>query len=215
MAAPIDYINIAELGVTSGTAWKTKYPTLTVSFITVTEYLNLHTDMRTNAVKTKQLNADRKQATDILKAIHKLIGKHLYNLKGYIIDEFGKENAIRLYDQYGIIHKGKKYAFPSDNDDCGRSLDMVVAELSKPAHPLANKKYGLDFWIVQRDAQRAAWATNKTMDGERSMLTATLQSQKKEAVKLQARLRTHLRAAFGDSYKSVWRDFGFQNEKNK
>ena len=215
MAAPVDYINIAELGVTSGNAWKTKYPTLTVSFITVTQYLDLHTSMRANAVKIKQLNADRKQATDTLKAIHKLIGKHLANLKSYIVDEYGKENAIRLYDQYGIIRKKDKFSFPSDNDDCGRSLDMVVQELSKPAHPLANKKYGVDFWIVQRDAQRAAWNTNKTMDGERSMLTATLQAQKKEAIKLQSRLRTHLRAAYGDAHKSVLRDFGFQNEKNK
>ena len=54
MASPVDYINIAELGITSGTAWQTKYPTLTVNFTTVNNYLDLHTQMRANAVKTKQ-----------------------------------------------------------------------------------------------------------------------------------------------------------------
>ena len=94
-------------------------------------------------------------------------------------------------------------------------MDILIQELSKPNNPIATKKYGLRFWISQRDEHKEIWASSKAIDGTRSIYADKLKTAKLEAKRLQSRLRMHLRATYGEQYKSIWRDFGFQNEKYK
>lgn len=215
MSQPTDLSNLAELGIASGTAWINKYPTYIVDFITSAEYLALHETMRADIQEQKQTEALRRAATAELKAVNAKINAQLRNLKDYIVDEYGKENVYVHYPAYGIILSIKGYTLPVDNDTRARSLDLIVAELSKPGHPLANKKYGLAFWTAQRDTQRATWASIKSIDGKRSILSGRLTIARNKAKELQSRLRMHIRATFGDNQRSVLRDFGFQAEKYK
>lgn len=215
MATPSDLTNIAEAGITSGETWRNKYPNYVTDFVTSFDYLTLHQELRANIIKQKQNDADRRDATKKLKDINKEIDKRIKNLKDYIADEYEKERVKTIYPAYCIEFNKSVYKLPADNDNRMRGLDMIVMELSKADNPLKSKKYGLDFWTAQRDAHRTAWALNKEIDGQRSLLSKALTVGKAECKRLQLRLRTHLKATFFDNYKNVWRDFGFQAEKYK
>lgn len=215
MATPSDLTNLAQTGITSGTVWGSKYPTLIVSFVNQPDYLLFHETMRNDILIQKQNDATRREVTSRLKAVNKTINSHLKNLKDYLSDEYGKDISKVWYAAYGIEKKGSLYILPTDNDGRGRSLDILIQELSKPNNPIATKKYGLSFWINQRDEHKEIWASSKAIDGTRSIYADKLKTAKLEAKRLQSRLRMHLRATYGEQYKSIWRDFGFQNEKYK
>ena len=215
MATPSDLTNLAQTGITSGTVWGSKYPTLVVSFVNQPDYLSFHETMRNDILIQKQNDAIRREVTDKLKTVNKTLNRYLKNLKDYLSDEYGKESVKVLYVAYGIEKKNGTYGFPTDNDGRARALDILIQELSKPNNPIATKKYGLNFWISQREEHKAIWASSKAIDGTRSIYADKLKTAKLEAKRLQSRLRMHLRANYGEQYKSIWRDFGFQNEKYK
>lgn len=209
---PTDLLNVAQLGITSGTAWADKYPTMTAMFITQQDYLQHHLDMRTTALAQIANNDARNQTIAALKGINTTINTHTKFLKNYLLEEFA-DQAKNYYTGYGMVLDNKSYRIAIDNDRRMSALDTLIAELQKANNPLANKKYGLAFWIALRDGHRFHWTNLKNYDGNRSMNSDSLTQAKKEALGLQSKLRSLLKINYSSNYKAVWRDFGFQNEK--
>lgn len=209
---PTDLLNIAELGITSGNAWNSKYPSLNAGFISQADYLQHHIDMRDAILTQITTNDERKQVILGLKEANTDITKYAKFLKTYLEEEYDND-AKTYYSGYGIVLTGKNYAIPKDNDHRMRSLDTLITELSKTGNPLKNKKYGLVFWTSLRDKHRTNWTNLKIYDGDRSMNSNTLQTAKKEALSYQGRLRNIIKIMHPTNYKSVYRDFGFQSEK--
>ena len=209
---PTDFLNIAELGITSGTAWSSKYASFNAGFITKSAYLAHHVTMRDTILSQIATNDARSQAVLALKESNLSITKHTKFLKSYLAEEYDN-NAKTYYAGYGIITNGKLHTIPTDNDHRMRSLDTLVAELDKPNCPLQDKKFGLAFWTALRDTHRANWTAMKTYDGDRSINSDNLKTAKKQAMSYQSRLKASIKINYPDNYKAVYRDFGFQTEK--
>ena len=209
---PTDLLNIAELGITTGNAWTTKYAAFNPGFITKVAYLAHHVTMRDTILAQIATNDARSQTVLALKSANADITKYSKFIKTYLQEEYD-DNAKTYYAGYGIITFGKSHTIPTDNDHRMRSLDTLVAELAKTNNPLQDKKYGLAFWTDLRDRHRLNWTNKKTYDGDRSINSNSLTTAKKEAVSYQTRLRASIKIMYPDNYKSILRDFGFQSEK--
>jgi hypothetical protein len=209
---PTDMLNIAETGISSGNAWADKYPNFEPGFISQLDYLTHHSNMRDTIFTQVATNSARSQAVLGLKEANGDITKYGKFVKGYL-EELFDDKAKSYYSAYGIVPMGKNYGIPTDNDHRMRSLDTLVAELSKPNNPLKIRKYGLAFWTVLRDKQRFNWTNLKKYDGDRSINSDILKNAKKQALSYQSRLRASIKVYYPLNYKSVQRDFGFQSEK--
>jgi hypothetical protein len=209
---PTDFLNVAETGITSGNAWDSKYPQFNPGFITQAAYLAHHTTMRNTILAQIATNDARSQVVLNLKTVNALITKHTKFIKNYLTEEYDND-AKTYYTGYGIITIGRAYSIPTDNDHRMRSLDTLIAELSKPNNVLANKKFGLAFWEDLRDQHRTNWTSLKMYDGDRSMNSNALKIAKKEALSYQSRLRASIKIMYPTNYKPIFRDFGFQSEK--
>jgi hypothetical protein len=209
---PTDFLNTAEVGITSGTSWDNKHASFNPGFITQADYLAHHTSMRATILAQIATNDARNQVVLNLKTVNALISKHTKFIKNYLTEEYYND-AKTYYTGYGIITIGRAYSIPTDNDHRMRSLDTLVTELSKPNNILADKKFGLAFWEDLRDQHRANWTSLKTYDGDRSMNSDALKLAKKQALSYQSRLRASIKIMYPTNYKAVLRDFGFQSEK--
>jgi hypothetical protein len=209
---PTDFLNVAELGITSGNAWASKYPNFNPGFMSQADYLAHHTVMRDTILSQIATNDARSQAVLALKDANADITKYAKFIKVYLAEMYDND-AKSYYAGYGIVAINKGYGIPVDNDHRMRSLDTLITELSKPNNPLAAKKFGLAFWTALRDTHRENWTNLKVFDGDRSMNSDTLKNTKKEALSYQSRLRASIKINYPTNYKSVYRDFGFQTEK--
>ena len=207
-----DNLNLAQLGITSGDAWGTKYPTMQTTFISQADYLALHQNFRTLVLDQSNNNSVRSQTTTTLKILNAEITKSVKFIKNYLTEEYG-DTAKSYYLAYGFVFEGKNHTISKDNDLRMQALDILVAELSKTNNPFANRKYGLVYWEALRNSHRDTWTLGKTVDGDRSMGSSNIKTVKEQAKSLQNRLRAQIRVNYPDMYKNVLRDFGFQSEK--
>ncbi len=209
---PTDLLNTAQVDITSANAWADKYPNFEPGFIAQADYLLHHTTMRDTIMQQVATNSSRTQAVAGLKEANSDIAKYIKFVKSYLEEAYG-DNAKTYYSAYGIVAIGKSYNIPTDNDHRMRSLDTLVAELGKASSPLKTKKYGLTYWTALRDKHRLNWTNLKKYDGDRSVNSDSLKTAKKEALSYQSRLRASIKIHYPLNYKSIYRDFGFQNEK--
>ena len=214
MASPTDLVNLAQLGVTTGTNWGQKYSILTVKNVPQTVYLLFHQDFRTDVVSLVQLHNERRQITTDFKAINSEIKKNEASLKKLIALRYGKDNLIAQYAAHGIIKKGSLYGFPVDNDNRMRGLDILIATMSAPGHLFANDiDYGLDKWLSLKSKHQLLWQRAKEVDGSIGALSSKVQTNKKIVKQYQVLLRRQISIDYPTNYKGILRDFGFQVEK--
>ena len=210
---PTDLINIATLGITTGNSWGVNYPTLVVSFTTQSEYTSFHTDFRNRLLERQDVESKRILSISNLRKANKELAAGVKFLKAYLLEEYGKNDALSHYSEYGLVLESKTYRFPIDNDDRMKKLDTLVNTLSAPNNPFRDKKYGLAYWENLRNEHRNSWTLCKTLDGNRSVLAKAIQLDKKKALDLQSRLRQQVKINDKENYKSIWRNLGFQSEK--
>lgn len=214
MPSPTDLINLAQLGVTTGTTWGQKYSSLTVKNIPQNLYLSFHQDFRTDVISLMQLHNERKQVTTDFKAINADIKKAESALKKLIALRYGKNNLAAQYAAHGITKKRTTSGFPVDNDNRMRALDILIATMSTPGHLFANDvDYGLDKWLILKSKHQTLWQRAKEIDGSIGALSNKVKANKKVVKQYQTLLRKQISIDYADNYKGIWRDFGFQTEK--
>ena len=210
---PTDLINIATLGITTGNSWAVNYPNLVVNFTTPNEYTTFHTDFRNRLLERQENESKRILSISHLRKVNKELMASIKFLKAYLVEEYGKIDALTHYSEYGLVFESKTYRFPMDNDDRMKKLDTLIHTLSMPNNPFQGKKYGLTYWKNLRDEHKTNWTLCKTLDGNRSVLAKAIQLDKKKALNWQSRLRQQVKINDKENYKSIWRNLGFQAEK--
>ena len=211
--SPTDLINIATLGITTGNSWGINYPNLVVNFTTPSEYTAFHTEFRNRLLERQENESKRILAISNLRKANKELATSIKFLKSYLLEEYGKEDAVTHYSEYGLVLENRIYRFPKDNDDRMKKLDTLINTLSAPNNPFQHKKYGLTYWENLRNEHKLNWNLCKTLDGNRSVLAKAIQLDKKKALNWQSRLRQQVKINDKENHKSIWRNLGFQSEK--
>lgn len=186
-------------------------PWLTIRYITFVEFepkANLYQTILNARI---EYGKNRPQVTQAIKNIDKEIEKRVSNVKGYIADKYGKENAISYYPSFGIEHYKKSYIIPKDQNTRSESLELMSNAIV--ANGFADKTYGQMYWediktrfdeLLEEASQLDASVSSKV--GDKNLL-------KKELKKVLRSIVIIIEGNYPDTYKQELRVWGFQKEK--
>lgn len=146
-----------------------------------------------------------------LRNLDKQIDIGVTEIKVYIQKKFKSPNGPPEYPRYGIVHTSKGgYRFPADRDQRKNNLDLMLAAIV--ADGFGAEPYGTAYWADIKTNYLAALASATTVDGTVSTSASSKNNQKKAISKVMTALRSVLRGNYPDTYKAVYRDWGWQKE---
>ena len=153
----------------------------------------------------------RPQVTNSLANINKEIDTRVSNVKGYIADKYGKENATSYYPAFGIDFNNKSYSIARDQNTRLEALQLMANAIVE--HDFIDKTYGQAFWegvktkftnFLENASQLDASVSSKV--GDKNIL-------KKELKKALNSIVLIVKANYPENYKQELRVWGFQKEK--
>lgn len=140
---PQDQDQKAALALFLAAAWKLN-PQLVLLWITQAEF-EAKAQQYAAAVKARnQAAALRPQQTLSFAQYDQQIQDGLDDVKAYLREEFGKENAKAYFAEFGIETHGEHYELPLAQKERADALEMLVAALTK--YGFQDRKYGKAYW---------------------------------------------------------------------
>lgn len=210
---PVDYVNLASLGVNVGKQWRDNFPEYSPTFCSKTEFLLFHEQFLAEAQLNNEHDALKKKNTAALKEVNATITTSTKRLKEYIRDAYSKD-AEPEYAAYGLEKtKTNSYAFPKDNDSRKECLARLIARMSSPQNPLANRTQGLSYWTDLVTRHTIEWEKSKNLKSRKAELSENCKANLKKATTLQKKLLAQIKIDFEkENLATVRRRFGFLNE---
>jgi hypothetical protein len=154
---------------------------------------------------------NRPKITNDIKLINKEIDSKISNVKGYIADKYGKENAISYYPSFGIEHYKKSYIIPKDQNSRSEALDLMVKAIIE--NDFIDKTYGKTYWEDIKVRFDALLLAASQLDSSVSNAVGDKNILKKELKKILNSIVLIIKANYPENYKQELRTWGFQKEK--
>jgi len=152
----------------------------------------------------------RPSETQTLGQLDTQINTAVSEVKTYIEYKFKKPNAVAQYARYGIVKENGTYILPRDKDDRKLSLPLMITAIA--ADGFGAEKYGTAFWTAMKTDYDAALKAASDTDGDVSGGAANKNQYKKQVAKVMNALRLVLKGNYPDTYKAVYRQWGWQKE---
>lgn len=148
--------------------------------------------------------------TNTLENLDNDIHNAVNEVKTYIAEKYGSQNATAYYAQFGITHVGSHWDLPTDHSERNQKLSMMGEAIT--ANGFSAKTYGTAFWTATKTAYNDALTGANNTDGSVSAAVGTKNQQKAQINKVMVALRYVLRGNYPDTYAEVYRDWGWQKE---
>jgi len=146
------------------------------------------------------------------KSIKQEARKSLGNLKGLLIHEYGRKEAISYYGNYGMEKVGTTYTLPNKTPETLLSLDKLISELSKGE--IVSSEYNVKYWTDLRNSLQTQLDNSTSGKGAYSVdvaKTTTLKSQLDDYLNIIVNMiYVHVPK---DQVAATLREFGFQKER--
>ncbi len=132
-------------------------------------------------------------------------------VKVYIERKFKTTGAVAQFARYGIIKEGTQYRMSRDRNNRKEALKLMIDAIA--ADGFAAEEYGTAFWTdMQTNYSNALTASGNT-SGDVSGKVATKNQQKIAIRNVMTALQFVLRGNYPDTFKEVYRDWGWQKER--
>lgn len=145
-----------------------------------------------------------------LKQLDKRIDDGVKMVKIYIEKKYKPENAPAQYARFGITKENKSFILNRDRNNRRDALKLMIAAIE--AEGFGNEEYGTAFWKDMQANYSDVLNTSNNTSGDVSTKAATKNEQKKAIRKVLSSLLLLLKANYPDTYKSVYREWGWQKE---
>jgi|GEM_PF-752006 len=155
--------------------------------------------------------ANRKKLTNELRALNKEIESHTVKVKGYLIDEFGRNGSYVHYASFGFERRKGRYSLPTDRDKRLTALQTMVAGMT--SYNYQNKRYGLSYWQMVLANYRRLIDNTRTHDSDTSSFVASKNTLLEEVCLTLKAIYKLLEANYPKNYLAVAREWGFHKEK--
>jgi hypothetical protein len=165
--------------------------------------------------ENKSIDGQQSSLTLKLKTSKKKLKDSVKFLKAAILEEAGDKNiAESWYINYGLRKvNGSIWSFSSDNDTAKQQIDTLVAKLSEPNNPIANRKFGLTYFTDLRNEFVSTWDTSKALKSQKTVISQECIALKTQAILYQRDLKKMIQMSFrGQNINKVLREFGFLSE---
>ncbi len=154
--------------------------------------------------------SNKPAAVQVLRNLDKEINAGISSLKIDVLQKFGRKDGPAEYARYGLAKKGPAYRFPNDRDSRLMALELV--EAATTADGTGGTDYDPAFWQQMQVRYKAALANASTTDGAISTHVGSKNAVRARLRKTMKALQFLLRAHYPDSYKAVFRQWGWQKE---
>lgn len=207
---PVADLDFATVVGKVSTKWNAS-PWLTLQWTNVSEFETKTTTYQATLTTRIQTGNNRPQITKALQNINKEIDNKLANVKGYIADKYGKENAVSYYVSFGIEFSNKTYRFPIDQNNRSEALALMVNSIS--ANGFDDKTYGKDYWLDIQSQFNELLVSASNTDSTVSNKVGDKNTLKKELKRALNSIVLVIKGNYPDTYKQELRTWGFQKEK--
>lgn len=214
VSLPSSQVNLAALSKIVLLEWQTKFPTFSVTFVSIGDFAQLSNRFSDNVESKRTLLAKRKVLSQALQTLSIEMDKNVKFLKSYLNEEFGANAVKSYYNSFGIITESKRDKLPADKDKRVLSLKSIVAEMTNNT-ALGSRKFGLAYWTEQLNTLELQWQLAKTIDSDLGTLTDALHTDMPVIKTYLSKIKQQVKLNSGTTYKQVWREWGFQSEKYK
>jgi hypothetical protein len=205
-AADVDFMDVSKAVAATWMAT----PAITLVWINSTAFDKQVQDYATSLSSRKATGSLRPGQSFTLKQLDKQVDDATREVKVYIERKFKTAGAVAQFARYGIIKDGTNYRISRDRNNRKEALKLMVDAIA--ADGFAAEEYGTAFWTGMQTNYSNALVASGTTAGDVSGKVATKNQQKIAIKKVMTGLQLVLRANYPDTFKQVYRDWGWQKE---
>jgi hypothetical protein len=206
-AADVDFMDVSKAVAAT---WMTA-PGITLLWKTNSDFEKQVQDYGLSLSSRKATGSLRPGQSLTLKQMDKQIDDAVKEVKVYIERRFKTSSAAAQFARYGIVKEGSMYRLSRDRNNRKEALKLMIDAIA--ADGFGTEEYGTAFWAdMQTNYSNAVTQAGNTA-GEVSSKVATKNQQKQAIRKVMTALQLVLRGNYPDTYKQVYRDWGWQKER--
>jgi len=202
-------INFGNTITLVATSWIAN-PTITVSYATPAEFVQMAKDYNAELKERITFGSTRSQQTKILIGLDRKIKTGLKEVKSYIGTKYGTDNAESYFNQFGIVHENNGWILPYDRQKRILALNQMVKAIDD--NGFGTNAYGKTYWADIIKLYGPTVAIVQDIEQKVSDKVKNKNTGKKDLNKIITSLRFILRGNFPDTYKQVYRTWGFLRE---
>lgn len=204
--ADVDLFVVSEQVATKWAA----NPQIALVYMTQSEYQQAVNDFNDAITDKAEIKSQRSSITRNLNNINKKINVGVKWILAEIKTKF-RDDATAQHARYGIEKVNDAWMLPRDNDSRLKALKLMRKAIINDG--FNDHDYGKAFWTdIISDFETAATAARDN-DAAVSRLVASKNAAKQKILKVHKSLRLVLEGNYPDSYRQVWREWGWQKEK--
>ena len=158
-----------------------------------------------------EMKGVRSEVSNELSKLNSEINQRVGVVKGYLIERYGKKEALVYYPQFGIVKVGSTYQLPRDNDRRRLALEQMLSGIN--SNELNDKTYGKAYWAGMKNRFEQLFAKSRSTDTESKDHVSNKAEHRIIIRKVLNSLIALLKANYPDTYKDELRKWGFQKEK--
>jgi hypothetical protein len=155
--------------------------------------------------------AELSPAASQLEVLDSIIEEKSDNIKAYLKEVYGRNEATKHYSFFGFVYKNNAYNIPKKQNKRLQALAMMLN--SFPKYEFSSRIYGLDFWQSIYDQYASYLNDSKSIIGNRSY---TINDKNALKEKLQYKLRMIIKMIecnYEEDAPAIMRKWGFQKER--
>lgn len=190
-----------------------KYATcgITLPWISGQEAINLANDFRIFLEERLTQGSQRKPITQQLREQEVLQDKSVSFVKAYLMEKYGKVNALSYYGELGLEKNNSSYRLPVDADRRLEALRKMEEGLER--HGFITQAYGLSFWKNLRIEYIALATAARQKDSTVTSKVSHKNMLKEKGKKFIGAMIALIAAMYPDDTKAKLREWGFHKEK--
>ena len=185
-------------------------PAITLIWANATDFNTMVGDYGTALGERRSAGGDRPSNTNTLETLDAKIEEAVIEVKTYIEGKFKKKNAPSEFPRYGMVHRYQRYQLPYDRQERFDSLDMMIAAIATDG--FGANDFGTAFWTAMKADYKAAMKAAVDTDSKVSSKVSSKGQLKKDIQKIAVALRLVIRGNYPETYKAVYREWGWQKE---
>ena len=204
--ADTDFMDVAK---NVSKAWLAE-PAITLIWKTAADFDKQVSQYETELSSRKSIGSFKPGQSQTLDQLDKQIDEAVAMVKVYIEKKYKKANAAAQFARFGIVKEGSHYRFSRDRNNRRDAFKLMLAAIV--ADGFDGEEYGKNFWAGMQASYAEALDTANDTSGQVSGKVATKNEQKKAIRKVLSSLLLVLKGNYPDTYKSIFRKWGWQKE---
>lgn len=205
-AADVDFMDVARAAAATWLATAD----ITLVWKTSGDFNTQVQDYATMLSSRKATGSLRPGQSLTLKQMDSRIDTAVKEVKVYIERKFKTDGAIAQFARYGIVKDGSMYRMSRDRNNRKEAFKLMIDAIA--ADGFTAEEYGTAFWRDMQTSFSNALTQAGNTAGDVSSKVATKNQQKIAIKKVMTSLQLALRANYPDTFKQVYRDWGWQKE---